>query len=55
MEGMLQALEPRVLLDKGTSLSPRLQTLLKKRMAVSQERLMRRIQRLEQKKPAAGG
>jgi hypothetical protein len=30
MEGMLQALEPRVNLDKGPALSPRLQTLLEK-------------------------
>ena len=31
MEGMLQALEPRVSLDKGPALSPRLQTMLDKR------------------------
>lgn len=31
MEGMLQALEPRVSLDKGPSLSPRLQTMLEKK------------------------
>src|SRR3970282_1477480 len=31
MEGMLQALEPRVSLDKGPALSPRLQTLLAKK------------------------
>jgi len=31
MEGMLQALEPRVSLDKGPALSPRLQALLEKR------------------------
>ena len=31
MEGMLQALEPRVNLEKGPALSPRLQTLLEKR------------------------
>jgi hypothetical protein len=30
MEGMLQALEPRVNLDKGPALSPRLQALLEK-------------------------
>jgi hypothetical protein len=35
MEGMLQALEPRVKLEKGPALSPRLQALLeKKRLAV---------------------
>ena len=31
MEGMLQALEPRVSLDKGPALSPRLQAMLEKR------------------------
>ena len=31
MEGMLQALEPRVSLDKGPALSPRLQAMLDKR------------------------
>jgi len=31
IEGMLQALEPRVSLDKGPALSPRLQALLEKK------------------------
>ena len=31
MEGMLQALEPRVKLDKGSALSPRLQAMLEKK------------------------
>jgi len=31
MEGMLQALEPRVSLDRGPALSPRLQTMLERR------------------------
>lgn len=31
MEGMLQALEPRVRLEKGPALSPRLQTMLEKK------------------------
>jgi hypothetical protein len=31
MEGMLQALEPRVRLEKGPALSPRLQTMLDKK------------------------
>jgi hypothetical protein len=31
MEGMLQALEPRVSLDKGPALSPRLQAMLEKK------------------------
>jgi hypothetical protein len=30
MEGMLQALEPKVRLDKGLALSPRLQAMLEK-------------------------
>ena len=33
MEGMLQALEPRVALTKGPSLSPRLRALLEKKQA----------------------
>ena len=32
LEGMLQALEPRVALQRGPALSPRLQTLLQKRI-----------------------
>jgi transposase-like protein len=31
IEGMLQALEPRVMLDKGPALSPRLQAMLEKK------------------------
>jgi hypothetical protein len=31
MEGMLQALEPRVSLEKGPALSPRLQAMLEKK------------------------
>ena len=31
MEGMLQALEPRISLDKGPALSPRLQAMLEKK------------------------
>lgn len=33
MEGMLQALEPRVRLEKGPALSPRLMTMLEKKRA----------------------
>jgi hypothetical protein len=50
MEGMLQALEPYVALDKGPSLSPRLQALLKKQSTFPQEKLMRRLRKLEEKK-----
>src|SRR5512144_2619964 len=51
MEGMLQALEPRVRLDKGPALSPRLQTLLdKKRLATStvQMRLGKTLSRAQE-------
>src|SRR5271157_1630639 len=34
MEGMLQALEPRVSLEKGPALSPRLQAMLQKRRLI---------------------
>jgi hypothetical protein len=50
MEGMLQALEPRVALDKGPALSPRLQALLSSRQTIfSQKKLTRQLQRLEHK------
>jgi hypothetical protein len=50
MEGMLQALEPRVRLDKGPALSPRLQALLdKKRLALSaQGRLEKKLSRAQE-------
>lgn len=50
MEGMLQALEPRVSLDKGPALSPRLQAMLDKKrvqllsMNVRLERTLSRAQ-----------
>jgi len=44
MEGMLQALEPRVRLDDGSSLSPRLQELLRRKR---EEPLVRLASRLE--------
>ena len=46
MEGMLQALEPRVNLAKGAALSPRLQALLAKRLRPANTRKL--AQRLEQ-------
>ena len=46
MEGMLQALEPRVNLARGPALSPRLQALLLKRQATTTTRKI--AQRLEQ-------
>jgi len=49
MEGMLQALEPGVRLDKGQALSPRLQELIRKRSAIPKEKLTARLRRLEKK------
>ena len=49
MEGMLQALEPGVRLDKGQTLSPRLQELIRKRSAIPKEKLAARLRRLEKK------
>jgi hypothetical protein len=46
MEGMLQALEPRVNLAKGQALSPRLQALLLRRQTTNPNRKL--AQRLEQ-------
>jgi transposase-like protein len=50
MEGMLQALEPRVSLDKGPALSPRLQALLeKKRLRLpAQSRLEKTLSRAQE-------
>lgn len=46
MEGMLQALEPRVNLARGQALSPRLQALLRKRQQTLNTRKI--VDRLEQ-------
>src|SRR5512141_1600918 len=46
IEGMLQALEPRVRLDKGPALSPRLRSLLDKKrlpMNTAQTRLEKKL------------
>jgi len=54
MEGMLQALEPRVKLDKGSALSPRLQAMLeKKRLTLpAQSRLEKTLSKAQEaKKP----
>ena len=46
MEGMLQALEPRAVLERGSALSPRLQALLaRRRKASATERTPRRTPR----------
>jgi transposase-like protein len=53
LEGMMQALEPRVNLTKGEVLSPRLQTLLQKQQrSVSLGRLSSRLEQLRQSKLA---
>jgi hypothetical protein len=55
MEGMLQALEPRVNLDRGPALSPRLQVMLEKNrltMALpSKGRLHYRLAKMQGAKP----
>lgn len=55
MEGMLQALEPRVRLDKGPALSPRLLALLDKKrlpMNTAQTRLDRTLSRAQEARKA---
>ena len=48
MEGMLQALEPRVNLDKGAVLSPRLQAMLTKRLlTVGEGKLQSRLAKVQ--------
>ncbi len=53
MEGMLQALEPRVRLEKGPALSPRLQAMLEKKrltlpMILAQGRLERTLSKAQE-------
>ena len=57
LEGMLQALEPRVNLDKGPALSPRLQAMLeKKRLAIltstAQGRLEKKLSKAQETRKA---
>jgi len=57
MEGMLQALEPRVSLDKGPALSPRLQTLLEKKrltllISTAQGRLEKTLSKAQEARKA---
>ena len=48
MEGMLQALEPRVNLAKGAALSPRLLSLLQKRQSMAKaEKLSQRLEQIQ--------
>ena len=52
MEGMLQALEPRVNLADGAALSPRIRALLDKRQQqVGKEKLRKRLEELQEIAP----
>ena len=52
MEGMLQALEPRVNLANGAALSPRIRALLDKRQQqIGKEKLTRRLADLQEVAP----
>jgi len=52
MEGMLQALEPRVNLADGAALSPRIRALLEKRQQqVGKEKLKKRLEELQEVAP----
>jgi transposase-like protein len=52
MEGMLQALEPRVNLARGAALSPRLLALLEKRRTASQtQKLAKRLEQIQLANP----
>jgi hypothetical protein len=52
MEGMLQALEPRVNLADGAALSPRIRALLDKRQQqIGKEKLTKRLEELQEIAP----
>jgi transposase-like protein len=52
MEGMLQALEPRVNLSNGAALSPRIRALLNKRQQqIGKEKLLKRLEELQEVAP----
>jgi hypothetical protein len=52
MEGMLQALEPRVNLAQGGALSPRLLALIQKRQtAAKAQKLAQRLEQIQLAKP----
>ena len=52
MEGMLQALEPRVNLAQGQALSPRLQALLLKRQqTINTRKIVNRLEQIQLAKP----
>ena len=53
MEGMLQALEPRVNLNKGAALSPRLQAMLEKKSLKNvMNRLEKKLSKVQETKKA---
>ena len=59
MEGMLQALEPRVNLADGGALSPRIRALLERRQLPAPGKLLGRLEQLQEiapepKSPSAG-
>lgn len=52
MEGMLQALEPRVNLSNGAALPPRIRALLDKRQQqIGKEKLLKRLEELQEVAP----
>ena len=54
MEGMLQALEPRVRLTEGRALSPRLKALLQKQQrSVDVNKISSRLEQLQQNRVAS--
>ena len=51
MEGMLQALEPRVKLTEGQALSPRLQALIRTQQQAQTRKLAQRLEQIQLAKP----
>jgi transposase-like protein len=51
MEGMLQALEPRVKLTDGQALSPRLQALIRTQQQAHTRKLAQRLEQIQLAKP----
>lgn len=55
MEGMLQALEPRVKLTEGRALSPRLQALIQTQQQARTRKLAQRLEQIQLAKPPEPG
>ena len=53
MEGMLQALEPRVKLTEGRALSPRLQSLMRMQQQAHTRKLAQRLEQIQLAPPPA--